>query len=72
MSRRIFNYLISVVNTYELYKYVRFNTTVERAQWNDDETTWKIRVEVAGGKGAEYGDSYTISSDYLFSAGQLN
>jgi hypothetical protein len=50
---------------------VRFDTTVDRAQWNDDETTWKIRVEVAGGKGAEYGDSYTIPSDYLFSAGQL-
>ncbi|XTI95231.1 FAD/NAD(P)-binding domain-containing protein [Cenococcum geophilum] len=49
----ILSYLISVANTYELYKY------------DNNETKWKIRVKVAGGKDAEYGDSYTILSDYL-------
>jgi cation diffusion facilitator CzcD-associated flavoprotein CzcO len=41
-QEEILNYLISVTNTYELYKYVRFNTTVERAEWDNDEVKWKI------------------------------
>ena len=34
---------------------------------------WETRVKVAGGKDAEFGATYTITSDFLVSAvGQLN
>ena len=46
---------------------------MEKAEWSDKERKWKIKVKIGGGKEAEFGDRYTITSDYLASAvGQLN
>ena len=62
-----------MAHKYELYRYIRFNTVVEKAEWNDTTKTWNIAVNVGGGKEAEFGSSYTITSQYLVSAvGQLN
>ena len=72
-QEEIQDYLVDVAHKYELYKYARFNTIVEEASWNDNSMKWETRVKVAGGKDAEYGDTYTINSDFLVSAvGQLN
>ena len=67
------HYLVGVAQKYELYRYMRFNTSVESAQWDDAEKKWKTSVRVTGSKDAEFGDSYTLTSDFLVSAvGQLN
>lgn len=67
-------YLIGVVEKYDLYRYIRFNTAVEEARWDDAEKRWKTTVKVLGdGKNAESGEFYTTASDFLISAvGQLN
>jgi hypothetical protein len=67
------NYLTDVAHKYELYKYARFNTTVEEARWNEETMKWETKVRIGGGKDAEFGGSYTIKSNYLVSGtGQLN
>jgi cation diffusion facilitator CzcD-associated flavoprotein CzcO len=66
-------YLIGVAQKYELYRYIRFNNSVESAQWDDTEKKWKISVKVTGSKDAEFGGSYILKTDFLVSAvGQLN
>jgi cation diffusion facilitator CzcD-associated flavoprotein CzcO len=66
-------YLVGVAQKYELYRYIRFNTSVESADWDDKEKKWKTTVKVIGSKDAEFGESYTLTSDFLVSAvGQLN
>lgn len=58
---------------YGLFKYIRFNTSVDEAHWDDAEKKWKTSVTVSGSKDAEFGEKYTITSDFLVSAvGQLN
>jgi cation diffusion facilitator CzcD-associated flavoprotein CzcO len=58
---------------YGLYKYIRFNSTVEEAQWDDNESKWKTSVVVTGEKDSEYSNFYILKSDFLISAvGQLN
>ncbi|KAJ4984098.1 hypothetical protein SVAN01_10386 [Stagonosporopsis vannaccii] len=72
-QEEILEYLRNVANKYGLYKYVRFNTAVESATWDDDAAKWKINVKVTGGKAAEFSEAYAIESDFLVSAvGQLN
>ena len=67
------DYLISVAQKWGLFKYVRFNSEVKAATWNETTQQWNIDVSVIGGKAAEYGEQYTISSDFLTCAiGQLN
>ena len=66
-------YLIGVAQKHELYRYIRFNSSVDEARWDDAEKKWKTAVTVAGGKDAEFGEHYTLTSDFLVSAvGQLN
>lgn len=66
-------YLRGVAQKYNLYKYIRFNTAVEAATWDDATAKWKVDVKVTGGKDAEFGSDYTIETDFLISAvGQLN
>jgi cation diffusion facilitator CzcD-associated flavoprotein CzcO len=56
-----------------LYKYIRFNTAVEAATWDDSKNRWKVDVNVIGHKDAEYTPAYSIECDFLISAvGQLN
>lgn len=62
-----------MANKYQLYKYIRFNSAVEAATWDDEKKKWKVDVKVTGGKDAEFSPSYSIESDFLVSAvGQLN
>ncbi|KAJ5985346.1 hypothetical protein N7522_012542 [Penicillium canescens] len=66
-------YLVRIAEKYGLYKYIRFNSTVEEAQWDDNESNWKTSVVVTGEKDSEYSNSYILKSDFLISAvGQLN
>ncbi|KIW02426.1 uncharacterized protein PV09_06242 [Verruconis gallopava] len=72
-QEEILEYLVGVAQKYELYRYVRFNTAVESAVWDDAAKKWKTKVQVQGNKDAEFCPSYTITSDFLVSAvGQLN
>ncbi|KAF9691619.1 hypothetical protein EKO04_010377 [Ascochyta lentis] len=72
-QEEILEYLRNVANKYQLYKYIRFNTSVEAATWDDSQSRWKVDVKVTGGKDAEFSPSYSIESDFLISAvGQLN
>ena len=58
---------------YELYKHIRFSTEVEEARWDEQSNTWKTKVNRLGAKDAEFGKSYTITSEFLVSGvGQLN
>lgn len=67
------DYLRNVARKYNLYKYIRFNTSVEAATWDDAACKWKVDVKVTGGKDSEFSPSYTIETDFLISAvGQLN
>lgn len=66
-------YLVSVAQKYELYQYVRFNSSVESAKWDDATKKWHTEVRVEGSKDSEFGSQYVIKSDFLVSAvGQLN
>ena len=72
-QEEILEYLVGVAQKHELYRYIRFNTSVDEARWDDAEKKWKTTVTVAGGKDAEFGEHYTLTSDFLVSAvGQLN
>lgn len=67
------DYLRNVARKYNLYKYIRFNTSVESATWDDSKNRWKVDVNVTGGKDAEFNPAYSIECDFLVSAvGQLN
>jgi cation diffusion facilitator CzcD-associated flavoprotein CzcO len=66
-------YFFGAAHKYELYRYIRFNTVVDEARWDDAEKKWKTSVTVTGAKDAEFGEHYTLTSDFLVSAvGQLN
>lgn len=72
-QEEILDYLRNVAQKYQLYKYIRFNTSVEAATWDDQKNRWKVDVKVTGGKDAEFNPEYTIETDFLVSAvGQLN
>ncbi|KAI9706761.1 MAG: hypothetical protein M1820_004731 [Bogoriella megaspora] len=72
-QEEILDYLVDVAQKYNLYKYIRFNTAVDEARWNDSNKKWETSVTVSGTKDAEFSPSYTISSYFLVSAvGQLN
>ena len=64
---------MGVAHKYQIYRYVRFNSSVDSAKWDDADKKWKTQVTVQGAKDAEFGSSYTLTSDFLISAvGQLN
>jgi len=72
-QKEIQEYLIGVALKHELYRHIRFNSSVDEARWDDDNQKWRTVVTRLGGKEAEIGRSYTIISDFLVSAvGQLN
>ncbi|CAN9314619.1 unnamed protein product [Alternaria alternata] len=72
-QEEILDYLRNVARKYNLYKYIRFNTSVESAIWDDSKNRWKVDVNVTGGKDAEFNPAYSIECDFLVSAvGQLN
>ena len=62
-----------MASKYNLFRYIRFNSSVDSAAWDDETQQWKSHVKVQGSKEAEFGGEYTITSDFLVSAvGQLN
>ncbi|OAP56572.1 hypothetical protein AYL99_08684 [Fonsecaea erecta] len=72
-QEEILDYLTDVAQGYGLYKYTRFYTTVEAANWNDKSLKWETTVTVGGGKESEFTPTYKIISDFLVAAtGQLN
>lgn len=72
-QEEILQYLMGVAHKYQLYRYIRFNSSVDSAKWDDTEQKWKVQVAVQGTKDAEFASSYTLTSDFLVSAvGQLN
>ncbi|KAJ5568749.1 FAD-binding monooxygenase ktnD [Penicillium hetheringtonii] len=72
-KKRSWNISSVLPKKYGLYKHIRFNSTVEEARWDDNESKWKVSVNVSGQKDSEFANSYTLNSDFLISAvGQLN
>lgn len=72
-QEEILEYLVAIAHKYQLYKYIRFNTQVDEARWDDATKTWKTQITRLGAKDAEFGSSYTVTSDFLVSGvGQLN
>jgi len=72
-QEEILDYLIDIAHKYQLYKHIRFNTSVSAARWDEETNTWKTTLSRTGSKDAEFGSEYTVTSDFLVSAvGQLN
>ncbi|KAA8648056.1 flavin-containing monooxygenase [Aspergillus tanneri] len=66
-------YVIHIAEEYGLYKYIRFNSVVQEARWDDAQMQWTVGVAVSGGKDSEFVQSYELTTDFLVSAvGQLN
>ncbi|WP_029113493.1 NAD(P)/FAD-dependent oxidoreductase [Mycobacterium sp. URHB0044] len=53
----IFDYLKGVADKYGLRRYVRFNSHVERAHWDDDEQSWHVFTDA----GKEYVAQFLVS-----------
>ncbi len=53
----IFDYLKGVTDKYGLRRYVRFNSHVERAHWDDDEQSWHVFTDA----GQEYVAQFLVS-----------
>ncbi|KAI1914347.1 hypothetical protein LOZ61_002249 [Ophidiomyces ophidiicola] len=72
-QQEILDYLRKVAEHYSLYKYIRFSSEVEEVRWDESNSKWCTKVKVIGSKDIEFGEEYSISSDFLVSAiGQLN
>ncbi len=72
-QEEIQDYLIQVAHKYQLYRHIRFNSSVEEARWDDNSQKWRVVIKRLGGKEAEIGETYMVQSDFLVSAvGQLN
>jgi cation diffusion facilitator CzcD-associated flavoprotein CzcO len=62
-----------VAEKYSLYKYIRFNSTVREARWDDDKQRWSVQVTVTGDKDGQFTPFYELATEFLVSAvGQLN
>jgi cation diffusion facilitator CzcD-associated flavoprotein CzcO len=53
----IFDYLKGVTDKYGLRRYVRFNSRVDRAHWDDDDQTWHVFTDT----GQEYVAQFLVS-----------
>ena len=72
-QEEIQRYLVDVAHKYQLYKCIRFNTSVAEARWDEDAHKWCLTISRLGGKDAEFGSTYTVNAEFLVSAvGQLN
>ncbi|KUJ06745.1 flavin-binding monooxygenase-like family protein [Mollisia scopiformis] len=72
-QEEILDYLVSIAHKYQLYRHIRFNTSVEEARWDETTNTWKTKINRLGSKDSEFGKEYIITSDFLVSGvGQLN
>ncbi len=48
-AEEIWRYFKEVATTYDLEKYVKFNTKVEKAVWQEDEGVWKLTLVSSDG-----------------------
>ncbi|KAG4424001.1 hypothetical protein IFR04_002843 [Cadophora malorum] len=48
-SEEIWRYFKEVATTYDLEKYVKFNTAVEKAVWQEEEGVWKLTIVSSDG-----------------------
>ncbi|KAL2059946.1 hypothetical protein VTL71DRAFT_10101 [Oculimacula yallundae] len=72
-QEEILDYLVDLAHKYQLYKHIRFNSAVEEARWDETSYTWKTKITRLGSKDSEFGEDYTITSDFFVSGvGQLN
>ncbi|KAL2826655.1 hypothetical protein BDW59DRAFT_144989 [Aspergillus cavernicola] len=72
-QEEILAYLTGIAEKYNLYRYIRFNSTVDEARWDEDIRKWKIQVSVSGVKDIQFQSGYELSANILISAvGQLN
>jgi cation diffusion facilitator CzcD-associated flavoprotein CzcO len=72
-QEEILDYLVRVAQKWQLYRHIRFNTSVEEAIWDESTKKWHTKVRVTGGKEAEIHESYTLTSNVVASGvGQLN
>jgi 4-hydroxyacetophenone monooxygenase len=68
----LLEYFQGCAERFGLRPYIRFETEVVEARWDDDQCVWQITVRTAGSNGAE-GATETVSAQALVSAvGQLN
>ncbi|GKZ32599.1 hypothetical protein AbraIFM66950_002117, partial [Aspergillus brasiliensis] len=66
-------YITDVAQKHGLYQYIRFNSTVQEARWDDQQQQWKVQVALNGTKASEFHEEYELTTDFLVSAvGQLN
>jgi cation diffusion facilitator CzcD-associated flavoprotein CzcO len=52
-SEEIWEYFKDVATTYNLEKYVKFNTKVESATWQEEEGVWKLILTSSDGTNFE-------------------
>lgn len=72
-QQEILEYLVGVATKYNLFRHIRFNTSVVGSTFDDATGTWTTRVRSDGGKAAEFSAEYSIRSSFLVSGvGQLN
>ncbi|KAL5316140.1 hypothetical protein ACEPPN_017018 [Leptodophora sp. 'Broadleaf-Isolate-01'] len=72
-QEEILDYLVDLAHKYQLYRHIRFNSSVEEARWDETSYTWKTKIARRGSKDSEFGEDYTVTSDFLVSGvGQLN
>lgn len=72
-QEEMLHYLTGVASKYGLYPYIRFNSTVDEARWDEKTRQWKIQVRVSGEKDSEYQSGYVLSANVLIpGVGQLN
>ncbi|KAI3004345.1 hypothetical protein CBS147345_7782 [Aspergillus niger] len=66
-------YMTDVAQKHGLYKYIRFNSTVQEARWDDQQQQWKVKVALNSAKASEFHEQYELTTDFLVSGvGQLN
>lgn len=72
-QEEIQDHLIGVAHKYQLYRHIRFNSSVDESRWDEQNNKWRSKIRRLGGKESEIGETYTVTSDFLVSAvGQLN
>lgn len=72
-QEEIQHYLIGVAHKYELYRHIRFSSSLAEARWDEDRLKWKTTIHRHGATELEIGDAYTLDCDFFVSAtGQLS
>jgi len=72
-QEEIQKYLIRVAHKYQLYRHIRFNTSVEEATWEESTGRWRVKLNRHSSADPYSWSSSIIACDFLVSAvGQLS